>query len=356
MFHLRKLVFACALGIVAAATGSVSAQEAAPARRLKPRRLAPGVLTVIPPSKDQGETFSGPRPFVEVTQGFDAGLLGWKPQLYPETQTLKAKAQAMTFRRSVWYLEFAFKPLRMIYVDIPQPTGRMQRKPVWYLVYRIKNNGYHLRPSKGRFEVSGTPGKKDAAWLKEPDEFGHLTWGFERVNHTVRFFPRIELVAHEVGKRYMDQLIPVAVPAIQRREDPAIKLHDSISISSLDIPLSDDRTDRSVWGVMTWTDLDPDIDFFSIYIQGLTNAHRFEDAEGALRTGSPPLTGRRFEVKTLQLNFWRPGDAVFAHENELRFGMPHETTRFVRRESWEAKSFAELYGVPEPMDYRWFYQ
>ena len=46
-------------------------------------------------------------------------------------------------------------------------------------------------------------------------------------------------------------------------------------------------------------DVDPNIDFVSVYIKGLTNAFRLG------RSTDDPS-----KLKTLQLNFWRPGDTV----------------------------------------------
>ena len=55
----------------------------------------------------------------------------------------------MKFRREIWCLEFSFKPLRMIEVDVPLPAGGTQRKLVWYLVYRVRNTGQVLKPVEG---------------------------------------------------------------------------------------------------------------------------------------------------------------------------------------------------------------
>jgi hypothetical protein len=106
--------------------------------------------------------------------------------------------------------------------------------------------------------------------------------------------------------------------------------------------VSDDRIDRSVWGVATWTDIDPRIDFFSVFVGGLTNAYRWEDVPGAYRAGDPPGKGREFVRKMLQLNFWRPGDELNQTEDELRFGVP------------PGKS--DLYGVADGVAYRWVYR
>ena len=33
-------------------------------------------------------------------------------------------AKEVTFRHDVWSLDFKFKPVRMMWVDVPQPTGK----------------------------------------------------------------------------------------------------------------------------------------------------------------------------------------------------------------------------------------
>ena len=320
-----------------------AAQQPAP-RAPRPRRLAPGVLTTISPPRDQAETFSGPREFLEVTRGIDPAVLNWTPNYSPESDTLKAKAEHTVFRRPVWYLEFTFKPLRMIEIDMPQPSGKFVRTQVWYLVYRIKNPGYHLAPQEGHFEVTGDKPN----WVEGADPFGHFEFGAAEVNHSVRFFPRFVLQSHEYEKKYLDQIVPVAIPQIQRREDAAIKLYDSVSISTVDIPVSDERVDRSVWGVATWIGLEPRMDFFSIYIQGLTNAYQFTD-DPAKFDAENPFASRKLSSKTLQLNFWRPGDEVFLNEKELRYGMPNFG------DDGKEDEMLKLYGMERKTNYRWFF-
>jgi hypothetical protein len=114
--------------------------------------------------------------------------------------------------------------------------------------------------------------------------------------------------------------------------------------------LSNDRLDHSVWGFATWEDIDSRIDFFSIYVGGLTNAFRFVDVPGAFKVGDPPLKGREFADKTLQLNFWRPGDNRYEHEKELRFGVPIESDPAKQR------AILEKYGIPRRLDYLWVYR
>ena len=151
----------------------------------------------------------------------------------------------------------------------------------------------------------------------------------------------------------MDRVIPSALGPIKAREfprQPDIQLHDSLSISEVAIPLSEERTDRSVWGVVTWEDIDPRLDYFSVYVQGLTNAYKFVDQAGNYKKGDAPGTGRQFSTKTLQLNFWRPGDTVAQTEDEIRYGCRLEGN------ASEMKRILGIYGVKEPLDYVWLYR
>lgn len=348
-FPSRRLWVVALVALFIGGPAAVTFAQQAPPSGRQPRKLAPGVLRVIPPEPKASELIHGPRPFPEITQGIDPAILNWEPNYSPKTDTLGHQGKLTIFRSSVWNLEFAFKPLRMIEVDLPHPSGQLQRKQIWYMVYRLRNMGYHQAPKRGHFVIEGGGSDRSAKWQDGADRFGHSEFGVNEVNHTIRFFPRFVLMAHDVDKRYLDQLMPVAIPRIQQREDPAIKLHDSVSISTKEIEVSTDRIDKSVWGVVTWVDLDPRIDFFSIYIQGLTNAYKFEDDLDAFNLDSPPLTGRKITTKTLQLCFWRPGDEALPTEREIRFGMPFfSNTRQIRETN-------ELYGVEERIDYRWFY-
>jgi hypothetical protein len=153
--------------------------------------------------------------------------------------------------------------LRLIQVDLPGANGRLERKTVWYLVYRVKNLGGHLKPvpkePQAADELASAPEVQSVDEIDPPG---------------IIFIPKFSLEATVEGQKqvYADRLLPLAIDAIRHREDPNRKLLDSVSISSHPIPLSSATDDRSVWGVATWVDIDPRIDFFSIYVSGLTNA------------------------------------------------------------------------------------
>ena len=115
-----------------------------------------------------------------------------------------------------------------------------------------------------------------------------------------------------------------------------------------EIPPPPKGRDATVWGVATWEDIDPATDYFSIYVQGLTNAYRYEDGE--YKKGDAPGTGRKFTKKTLQLNFWRPGDTVDPHEEEIRYGC-----RIDPDQADQQAIFTE-YGIDKPLDHIWLYR
>ena len=322
MHHFARAIASAArtvsVGMLALACVLVFAAPGEAQQRTGFRRLAPGVMTTIAPDRQEIETYST-HDLVEIRSRTD---LRWDPPPHylSTSRTLYEMASATDFRHRVWGLEFSFKPLRMIHVDIPQPSGKMQRKLVWYMVYRVKNTHTHLEPVQ----------KEDG------------TYTTRKVEEQVRFIPLLVLESHEFKKAYLDRLLPSAIGPIQEREDPNRRLLSSVEMAEAPIPLSTDQIDRSVWGVATWVDVDPRIDFLSIYVQGLTNAHRWIDPPGVYQVGDPPGKGRQFTRKTLQLNFWRPGDTLMEHEEEIRFGTP--------------KDKAAVYGVDEGVDYTWVYR
>ena len=302
-------LFGVALG------GFATAQEADRA----PRVFAPGVITVIPPELDPAETVSR-HDIVEIRA---QQQLDWTPELelVPGSRTLFEQSKQARFQRDLWCLEFGFKPLRMIRLQAAE--GGEQRL-VWYLVYRVKNTGVALRPtedaSNGEFtteEVSSGP---------------------------VRFLPHLVLQGQDVApgggkiyRAYLDRQIPGALGPIRERETPGRPLLTGVEMALEPIAEGEER-----WGVAMWEHIDPEMDFFSVFVRGLTNAYEWTDPPGAYQAGDPPGKGRQFAHKTLQLNFWRPGDRFMQHESEVRYGVP--------------PGKASLYGVDEGVAYRWVYR
>lgn len=287
-------------------------------------QFAPGVLTTIDPSIDNEDTVSV-HDIVELRAN---AKLQREPITDTQSRTLSEMADSVTFRRDVWCLELSFKPLRMLAVDVPQPSGKMQRKLVWYLVYRVRNTGAGLTPQE----------QEDGTFVTA-----------EKATDGIRFYPQFVLTSQDrdregkrIRKAYLDRIMPAAVQAIQRRELPSGELLNSVQMSEQLLTAETGRAIGGLWGVAIWEDVDPNIDFFSVYVSGLTNAYDWQDSADGFEAGNPPGTGRKFKRKQLQLNFWRPGDAYAEDEREIRFGV--------------APGKADLYGTGEGVASRWIYR
>ncbi|NCX99206.1 MAG: hypothetical protein EBX35_11695, partial [Planctomycetia bacterium] len=258
--------------------------------------MAPGVLTVIPADAALDDAIQRGA-LVEVTKGQQA--LAWVPKRSAPTTTFVELSRRLEYPRDIWCLEFAFKPPRQIDVDIPAGEGRMRRAAVWYLVYRVKNVG-------GRRIVVG---KNDDG---QPDPAQRTVETFEK---PVRFLPHFVLESREglaadeglaSYRAYLDRLVPSAMNAIRLREDPSRQFLDSAAMAAADIPPGEER-----WGVAIWEAVDPRIDYFSIYVRGLTNAIRWRPRPGE-EIGPEDRPGQHIEqaLESLRLDFWRPGDAA----------------------------------------------
>jgi len=244
------------------------------------RKLAPGVMRVIEPEPLVEETVSR-HDMVEVLA---------------EDPTIE-RAKQVAFRRDIWALQFSFKPVRMIWVDVPQSEEKMQRELIWYMIYSVTNDTPVLHP------------------VEQPDG----DWEVEDVARSLKFIPRFILEDTESNKAYPGQLIPVAMGPIRLREDPNRPLLNTVEMAQREI-----APGETVWGVATWKGIDPRTDLFSVYVVGLTNAYRWKDQPGEFKPGSPLGTGRRLVRKTLKLNFWRPGDEYYQREDEIQYGQPGE--------------------------------
>ncbi len=292
-------------------------------------QFAPGVVTVIPPAPDPKETFDGPQTlqslldaYPEIKYGGESHPAG-QPHYDPRSRTLVEMAKQVILRREIYCFELSFKPLRQMYIDVPRPNGRMQRKLVWYMVYRVRYRGGDLRPAAD--QVAGVP------IYKRVEEIHY---------DTRRFFPMFVLSNHLTGKQYVDRVLPTAKRKIAIREQITAPLHNSVEISKVKVPYSSDSSAPGVWGIVTWEDVDPNLDFFSVEAYGLTNAFE-QDGEG----DQAP-----YRRKMLQLNFYRPGDTMRQTEDHIRFGVP------AFEDEQQQAYILEKYGLEERLDYRWLFR
>ena len=213
--------------------------------------------------------------------------------------------------------------LRQMYVDVPVGGGRLQRKLVWYMVYRVRYRGGDLRPAAD--EVGGSK----------------LFQRLESISYdSRRFFPLVSLKDQVSGQDYLDRIIPRAKALIAAREQISAELYNSVEISRQKIPLTSDENAPGVWGFLTWLDVNPNIDYVSLYVSGMTNAFE-QDGEGS----EAP-----FRRKMLQLNFFRPGDAMAQTEDLIRFGVPSY------EDAEEQAYILDKYNLKEPLNYRWVFR
>ena len=191
----------------------------------------------------------------------------------------------------IWVLDFKFKPLRSIKVNVP---GRGEQV-CYYLWYQVTN-----KTAKPQL-----------------------------------FVPNFELVTHDTRMVYRDEILPTVLDAIAALEDQSRvqKIKSSNSIARDPIPASrPNAIPPAVTGVAIFTDPNEplprdnsearqrkaklpklsDSNFFSIFIGGLSNGWAETEAIG----DSNKTVVRR---KTLQLKFRRFGDGALRRDEDLRY-------------------------------------
>ena len=148
---VRQISLCCLSSVLGITIASAQAGQKLDPSTSEQTRFAPGVVTVIPPAPEPKETFDGPQTLQSLLEAYPEIQFGGEthpngePHFDPRSRTLVEMAKQVILRREIFCFEFSFKPLRQIYIDIPRSDGRMQRKLVWYMVYRIRYRGGDLR-------------------------------------------------------------------------------------------------------------------------------------------------------------------------------------------------------------------
>jgi hypothetical protein len=324
MRKLLRLLMIC--GVVSGFSGySASAQDDEAVVVGQPRVLAPGVLRVVAPDLRVEEAVSSQEPL------YDLQLSPFQPQTRPLSDTGAVRAANVVMRRDVWNVEFAYLPLRTMEADVPQASGKMQRKVIWYMVYRVRFDG-QVMSSQEITDALGLTTYKPSVIPVDKSSIDEI-----------RLFPTFALQAAVVDpatgevttKEYLDRVMPTVVGQVRQFEDPAQALVNTVEISAEPLYRRGDSefgVDREVWGVATWEDVDPRTDYVSVQVQGLTSA--FDVKQGA--------EGKLFKFKTLQLNFYRPGDEFDETRDRIRTGIPLVDSVDEQRE------ILEFYQLPGP--------
>lgn len=271
----------------------------------RPRDLAPGVLKVVPLAVDtaDSQTLRMPLPDLDAKQ--------YTPNTFASSETLFGSTRDVVLFRDIWQYEFAFLGLRQIELDVPLADGTLEKKNVWYMVYRIRNVGRTVSYDKVIDELVRT-------------ERHEIVYDRNEVDPSTlpgRFFPIVTLVGwvhnSQTGAydrhEYVDNVLPAIAQQIQLEEDANRQLLDSVEMSRTQLPLSEGKDHGAVWGVATWVDVDPRIDYVSVRIKGLTNAYRIVNN---------PDGSKSFRFRELQINFYRPGDILKESLDRVRLGVP----------------------------------
>ena len=171
-------------------------------------------------------------------------------------------------KQTIWVLDFAFKPLRIRTVEIPE-KGRRQ---IHYLYYRVVN----------------------------------------RTGQPREFVPQFTMLT-DTGKRLEEAVLPKAVPIIQGREDQSIPLLGAVEVSGMIPPSTKPAINDAVFGVALWDTVDPKADRLSIYVRGLSDGYQdVKSPDGKAVT----------RYKTLRIDLIRRGDERNLNEKEITLADP----------------------------------
>jgi hypothetical protein len=314
--------------------------------------FAPGGIITIPPSID----------YESVTNRIDiTELLAMLPEpdealqnddrFHPEVW-----ATEIRHSRDIWCLQFSCKPVRIIDVDFPNAEGNYDKKKVWYLVYSVKNLGpagddvKKINSSLGTAVPAGeerplpvpsdttlenVPRSAPMEFRQQPGVFVPQPGNIE----PIRFMPQFVLASRLVLKSeavtdseadetewkteteavaYIDNVLPLALQKIKIRERMEAMPETSVSIRNKTI-----APGQELWGVAMWTDVDPRINEFSIFVSGLTNAYQWLNKDTEDEDGAEPNnrgSGRIIKPRFLKINWWRVGDQHSLNESQIHFG------------------------------------
>lgn len=235
-----------------------------------------------------------------VTRGFDT------------TAEVVATGEERQRQPDLWMFEINYKPMRMTWVNVTDPkTGEQRREQIWYLAWRAVNRTLAARDDSDDLTPVNT---LDPV----PEQ---------------KFVPDFTLITYDdpsteiPGQVALDVVIPEAAAAINRieRRSPtepvfldtvraAQNLPDPIDAQQADVPW--------IYGVATWSNIDPETDYFKVLFAGFSNGYE-------VRTGPDgnPLTWR----KVLVQKFSRRGDRFDPNQIEFEIDGPPEWTYVPQR-------------------------
>ncbi|MCA9114875.1 MAG: hypothetical protein KDA79_07285 [Planctomycetaceae bacterium] len=203
----------------------------------------------------------------------------------------EASVEEMLSHSDFWAVEVALKPMRMVTVNVTDPTtGKKKLERIWYLAYRVVNRPLD-RPDRTATEPSNE--------LDPPPRQRPL------------FIPEFTLVTDDNSEQfvYEDVLIPEAQAEISRRERMPLKNSVEIAGQIPEVTDPEALAPNALFGVAMWRNIDPRVDFFTVYLTGFSSGYRVVAGQDGEQ-----LNYRR----TIVVDFQRPGDEFDQTEREFR--------------------------------------
>lgn len=241
--------------------------------------------------------------------------------------------------------EVQFKPVRLMRLPVTDPrTGETASELVWYLVYRVIPRDYTELAGDGRDDLLTklSDPETDPANQLDPPRAMPLR------------MPRFLLVTSDSGEQvvYHDEVNLQVQEAVFRREMARRGTEDRIlnSVSGIVELMAGDAVSvndpdplaNAAYGVAIWRNVDPETDFFSVYMTGFSNAYRISQS---------PEGDVEVQEKVIHQKFARPGDQFLQDEQEFRLiddedvdGDGAPDLRFPR---WEYRQRPATIDVPE---------
>lgn len=218
----------------------------------------------------------------QVTRGFDRTI----PPTALNAEVIR--------QPSLQVMELQVKPMRLVYVDLPDSnTGDLKKTEVWYLVWRAINRP--IRKRQGNDNLAVNP--------------------LDPLPGPLQFIPGFTLVTYddpetEIPSQILsDEILPGAIKAIEKIE--RVQLNNTVSVIQ-DFPEpTDPEAEEQAWiyGVATWSSVDAKTDFFKVIMHGFTNGY---ENKGSVE--EPDLWRKVVEQK-----FVRPGDEFDPNFREFQF-------------------------------------
>lgn len=268
----------------------------------------------------------------------------------------RASGEERTNQPNLWIFEIQMKSMRMLELPIVDPKTRTQKNAVFhYIVYKAVNREIERKKE----EEETTPAN---AYDPPPGED--------------IFAPSALLVTEDGDEKhvYKDEIYNDAKVAIERREK--IKLLNCVQAMKPVPPASpvdDPNPVSAYYGVFLFRDIDPDADYYTVYLTGFSNGYKLVNgpidygnlrqlaSNGSLKINNELWDGKfdrewraagdfenlfdatvaskpgaeesqwfftRFPDeaddqsmswrKTVMMKFWRPGDRLQRFEGEIR--------------------------------------